>query len=531
MHLTELDRSVRTMPAILREQASRCGDHPFLMFDDRSFTFSRADALVDDYATGLRNIGVERSTHVGIMMENSPEYLWVWLALGRLGAVVVPLNTAYKGDLLRHALSHANVCVVLIGDEFLERLEAIESDLPSLHTIVVNGPGAGPDTLYGRNAVVLEDLPQAGDVDELPDVFGHDLATILFTSGTTGPSKGAMLSHSLWADAALSTLEIRDVREDDVFYAVSPMFHGAPWSPSINCALATALPVGLDVRFSVSRFWDRVRHYSATQLFTMSPMHDWIYEAPPLPSDRDNPARVWGPLPMSPERVDAFKQRFGIEHLWFSYGQSEASMLTCTDVRKPHKPGSSGWKRSGVELAVVDDLDNVLPTDHVGELVVRPLRPHAIMDGYWDRADANARVFRNLWYHTGDFCRIDSDGEVFFVDRKADYVRIRSENVSSFEVEEAAVLHPDVLEAAAYAVSPPGSAEEELMLAVVARPNSTVVPCEIAEHCAKLLPKFAILRFVEAFAEFPRTPTDKVRKCELRQRGVGATTWDSNAER
>lgn len=329
MHLTELDRKVRTMPAILREQASRCGDQPFLMFDDRSFTFSRADALVDDYATGLRNIGVERSTHVGIMMENSPEYLWVWLALGRLGAVGIPLNTAYQGTLLRHALHQANVGVVLIGDEFLERLEAIESDLPSLHTIVVNGPGAEPDTLYGRNAGVLENLPQAGDVNELPDVFGHDLATILFTSGTTGPSKGAMLSHSLWADAALSTLEIRDVREDDVFYAVSPMFHGAPWSPSINCALATALSMGLDVRFSVSRFWDRVRHYSATQLFTMSPMHDWIYEAPPLPSDRDNPARVWGPLPMSPERVDAFKQRFGIEHLWFSYGQSEA-LLTAS---------------------------------------------------------------------------------------------------------------------------------------------------------------------------------------------------------
>ena len=153
------------------------------------------------------------------------------------------------------------------------------------------------------------------------------------------------------------------------------------------------------------------------------------------------------------------------------------------------------------------------------------------MDGYWDRADANARVFRNLWYHAGDFCRIDSDGEVFFVDRKADYVRIRGENVSSFEVEEAAVLHPDVLEAAAYAVPPPGSAKEELMLAVVARPNATVVPSEIAEHCSKLLPKFAIPRFVEAMDEFPRTLTNKVRKYELRQRGVGATTWDSNAER
>ena len=250
-----------------------------------------------------------------------------------------------------------------------------------------------------------------------------------------------------------------------------------------------------------------------------------------LASDRDNPARVWGPLPMSPERVDAFKQRFGIEHLWFSYGQSEASMLMCTDVRKPHKPGSSGWKRSEVELAVVDDLDNVLPTDHVGELVVRPLRPHTIMDGYWDMADANARVFRNLWYHTGDFCRIDSDGEVFFVDRKADYVRIRGENISSFEIEEAAVLHPNVLEAAAYAVPPPGSAEEELMLAVVARPYATVVPSEIAEHCSKLLPQFAIPRFVGAMDEFPRTPTNKVRKYELRQRGVGATTWDSSAKR
>ena len=344
---------------------------------------------------------------------------------------------------------------------------------------------------------MLEDLPQAGYVNELPDVLGHDLATILFTSGTTGPSKGAMLSHSVWADAALSTLEIRDVREDDVFFTVSPMFHGAAWSPSINCALATALPVGLDVRFSLTRFWDRVRHYGATQLFTMSPMHDWIYEAPPLPSDRDNPARVWGPLPMSPERVDAFKRRFGIEHLWFSYGQS----------------------------------DNVLPTDHVGELVVRPLRPHTIMDGYWGRADANARVFRNLWYHTGDFCRIDSDGEVFFVDRKADYVRIRGENVSSFEVEEAAVLHPGVLEAAAYAVSPPGSAEEELMLRCcrsAKRNRGSVRDCRPLQQVA---PKVCHPKVCRRFCRVSRTLTNKVRKYELRQRGVGATTWDSNAKR
>ena len=141
MQLTELDRKVRTMPAILREQACRCGDQPFLMFGDRRFTFSKADPLVDDYATGLRNIGVERSTLVAIMMENSPEYLWVCLALGRLDAVGVPLNTAYKGTLLRHALRQASVCVVLIGHEFLERLEVIESDLPPLRTIVVNGPG------------------------------------------------------------------------------------------------------------------------------------------------------------------------------------------------------------------------------------------------------------------------------------------------------------------------------------------------------------------------------------------------------
>ena len=372
----------------------------------------------------------------------------------------------------------------------------------------------------------LDQVPEADGAPVEVDVGPGDLTTILYTSGTTGPSKGAMLANKYWYDATVSTNDRRDIQPSDVFYVSSPMFHAASWVVCIYSALTTGLPVAIDRRFSVSEFWNRLRHYQATQIFTMSAMHMWLLAAPPADDDRANPARVWGPVPLAAELHEPFKARFGIDHLWFTYGQTEALMLTSTDVARPYKPGSAGWARPGIELAVVDEHDQVLPPDSTGELVVRPRSPHTIMDGYWDNAEASLRAFRNLWYHTGDVARLDGDGEVFFIDRRADYLRVRGENVSSFEVESTIAEHPAVAEVAAFAVSAGESAEDDIMIVVILADGAAVTAVELCSYCNEHLPYFAVPRYIDFVTELPRTPTNRVQKYQLRERGVTDTTWD-----
>lgn len=512
------------MSDVLRSQANDLGDRPFLLFGDESHGFAAADSLVDSYARGLIALGVGEGTHVGIMMENGPEFLWLWLAIARLGAVSVPVNTAYKSGYLRHVLAQAEVEVLAIDGPLADRAAAVDGELPLLRDVLVLGDER-PRFATARSHDLLS-VPVDGGEPVVRDVPTRSLATILYTSGTTGPSKGAMLSHTYWYDATVSSNDRRDIRPDDVFYVASPMFHAAAWVVCLYSALTTGLPVGLDRRFSVSEFWNRARHYNATQFFTMSAMHMWLLNAPPRDDDRDNPARVWGPVPLPPELHETFKARFGIEHLWFTYGQTEALMITCTDTRRPYKPGSAGWARDGVELAVVDDDDNLLPPGVPGELVARPMKPDTLMSGYWNNPEASLRVFRNLWYHTGDVARIDEDGEVFFLDRKADYLRVRGENVSSFEVEATVASHPEVAEVAAYAISAGAGVEDDVMIQVRRSEGAAVTEYELMEFCIEHLPYFAVPRFLEFVDDFPRTPTNRVQKYQLRERGVGPATFD-----
>jgi crotonobetaine/carnitine-CoA ligase len=321
----------------------------------------------------------------------------------------------------------------------------------------------------------------------------------------------------------------RDVRGDDVFYVSSPMFHAAAWLVQIFPSLILGLPVAIDARFSASGFWDRVRHFGATQLLTMGVSHLWLWNQEARASDADNPARVWAPVPLPSEMHAPFKERFGIEHLWSTYGGTEFMSVTATDVRTPGAPGSSGKARASVELAVLDDFGRPLPPGEVGELCVRPLAPHAIFQGYYGMPETTLERFRDLWYHTGDLVRIDEQGELFFVDRKDDYLRVRGENVSSFEIETAVVRHEAVAEVAAFGVRSKESAlvaEDEIMVAVVLHDGALVDLAQLVSFAAEELPHFAVPRYYELVTDLPRTATGRVQKHLLRARGATPQTFD-----
>lgn len=523
----------RTLGMLLREQALRHPDRTWVLFEAECLTFAEVDALVDRHVAALQGIGVEPGAKVGLMLHNSPRFLVLALALGRLGAVYVPVNLANVGESLRHVLAQGDVTFVAVDAEHLPRLAEVADGVPTLGTIAVDGVDAvaAHPELARFGVHDLRAFAQ-GTTAQGPASIASTLDPwcIMFTSGTTGVSKGAIMTHQYWCTvpAELSGPS-RDVRDDDVFYVSSPMFHAAAWLVQIVPALLTALPVAIDTGFSTSEFWNRIRRHGATQLLTMGASHVWLWKQPARPDDADNPARVWAPVPLPHALHEPFKRRFGIEHLWSTYGGTEFMSVTSTDVRRETPPGSSGRARPSLELAVLDDFGRQLPPNEVGELCVRPRQPHAIFQGYYGMPRQTLERFGDLWYHSGDLVRIDEVGELYFVDRKDDFLRVHGENVSSFEVESAFGKHEAVAEAAAHAIRTEEAelvAEDEIKVCVIVHPGATVDPAELTDFVRDHLPHFAVPRYVEIVDDLPRTATGRVQKHLLRGRGVTDTTWD-----
>jgi crotonobetaine/carnitine-CoA ligase len=350
--------------------------------------------------------------------------------------------------------------------------------------------------------------------------------SVFLTSGTTGRSKGVVLSHECWYAGVEVTAAGRDVRPDDVFFLCTPMFHAAAWTLNLWTSLRVGAPVVLDRWFSVEGFWPTVRRYGVTQVCTLGPMHHWLWSQPRRSDDADNPARVWTAVPMPAELWRPFTDRFGLQAVVSMYGQTEVMPATMGDARRPAKPGSSGRAQPSLELRIVDDGGAPLPVGATGEIVIRPKRPHAMFEGYLGRPES--AVGTDGWFHTGDLGRLDDDGDLFFVDRRADHIRRRGHNVSSAEIEAVVGAHPAVADVAAYAVAA-DDAEDEVMVTVVPRPGHDLAVADLLAFCRDRLPYYAVPRYVEWAAELPRTATGKVEKYRLRERGVTPTTTDGHA--
>jgi crotonobetaine/carnitine-CoA ligase len=516
----------RTMGNVLREQAHQIGDDVWMMFGDDHYTYSRANELVNAYAGGLRAAGVGYGDVVALFMQDCPEYVFLNLALAKIGAVHVPINTAYKGEFLRHVLGHSRARMLIADGSLSSRLHNA-GKFPQLKRLVTRGriEGVPPS---GITWTMLEELCEQGAGEPAVDVVAKDVMSVLYTSGTTGPSKGAAMSHHYWYLATEAIYRARDVREGDTFYSPTPMFHAGVWLYNIFSALMSGLRVGIDDHFSVKEWWERVELYGATQLQTIGAMHMFIWAQPPREDDADNPGRVWVPVPLPPALWEPFKERFGIEHLVFQYGQTEAVPVTVGAVGQTVKPGSAGRALPHLEVKILDADDEVCLPGVTGEICVRPKIPHSIYEGYYREPEETVAAWRNLWHHSGDLGRMDEDGELFYVDRKQDFLRRRGENISSFEVEASVGRHPAVAGVAAHAV-PSDATEDELKVCVVLKEGETVSHEELAEFCKENLPYFAVPRYIEFMDEFPLTPTGRVQKYVLRERGVTPETWDREA--
>jgi carnitine-CoA ligase len=524
-----VDRDDRVLSHLLPAQAERRPDASWIHSAGEVVTFGAAAERVERYAAGWAALGVGPGTQVALLLENSADFAFMVLALIRLGALHTPLNTAFRGEYLRAILDTVRPDVLVVGDLFLD------GTLPAL-------PGSGVSRLVtlGRSAAALErkgppsgllvstaeELDATGGPAPAAKLAPGDPVSVFLTSGTTGRSKGVVHTHEAWYSGIEVTSSGRDVRADDVFYLCTPMFHAAAWILNLWTSLRVGAPMVLDRWFSVEAFWPTVRRYGVTQICTLGPMHHWLWNQPRRPDDADNPARVWTAVPMPAELWLPFTERFALQAVVSMYGQTEVMPATMGDARRPAKPGSSGQAQPNLDVRIVDDAGTPLPAGMTGEIVIRPRRPHAMFEGYLGFSPSAP----DTWFHTGDLGRFDGDGDLFFVDRKADHIRRRGHNVSSAEIEEVVASHPAIADAAAYAVAA-DEAEDEVMITVVPRPGAKVTVDDLLAFCAERLPHHALPRYIDWAVDLPRTATGKIERYRLRDTGVTSTTIDSDRSR
>ncbi|MCW2985356.1 MAG: AMP-binding protein [Conexibacter sp.] len=506
----------RTLGSVLEAAAAADGDRAQFRVAGRDLSPTSLEARSRSVAGALQGWGVQRGDRIAVMMANCPEFLEAWFGIVRCGAVEVSVHIAYKGQLLEHVLRQSGSTVLFCDAEVTERLRGL--DLPDLRRVVVRGDGPA---VPGRITVEYEDAVATAGAAELPALTGEDVSSILYTSGTTGPSKGVVLTHSANLHLAGCAIDFLGWTAEDTLYTPFPLFHVSAKFTSVTAALVSGARLVVADRFSASRFWDTMREEGVTSFNAMGAMLSMIAGQPPKPGDRDHSVtRTYcaaTPLALWP----VFPERFGVR-LYEHYGMTETGIVT---ANREGRVGSCGRPAPWYDVRLGDAEDRPVPVGETGEILVRPKLPGIVLQEYWQRPDATREAQRNLWFHTGDRARADEDGYLYFVDRAKDCIRRRGENISSWEVESTVATHPAVAEAAAYGV-PSELGEDEVMVAVVVADGAELDIPELLSYCDDRLARFAVPRFVRLVDELPKTPSQRTQKFALREAGVTDETFD-----
>jgi crotonobetaine/carnitine-CoA ligase len=464
------------------------------------------------------------------MLPNCPEFIWTIWGLGKLGAVTVPLNTAARGELLKYFITQSESTCVVVSADLADRVaEALGNSHQVRAFFTLGGAGALADS--GRTCVDLASFASAPDGE--PDktaVLASDPQYIMYTSGTTGPSKGVVSPHSQAHGVGRSLAQNFGYRGDDVVYTCLPLFHGNALWYSCYAALWADCTLAVSPRFSASSFWDEIRATGATQFNALGAMTNILLRAQPSPRDREHRVRQAMLVPLSPETYREVSERFGVQ-VTSLYAMTETFAVTMFTPDDPVSKGASAGRPRGLsEILIVSDDDDPLPAGEVGEICVRPCEPGIIMSGYYKMPEATVRDTRNLWLHTGDRGRLDDDGYLYFVDRKKEAIRRRGENISAYEVEMLIARHPSVLEVAAVPVTSELS-EDEVMIYVVCREGCVVSEEELVRFANRNMAHFMVPRFVHFLDVLPKTASEKIEKYKLKTWAEQnrTTLWDREA--
>jgi carnitine-CoA ligase len=531
----------KTIHEVLAWRAAECGTRLAVSFRDAEgaylrLTYSELQRRSREFAEGLTAFpGGSEGGRVCVMLENHWQFVATFFGCAMSGRLIVPVNTALKRAQLAHIISDSGPSIFVVGSPHLnELLAAIEAE-DSVRCIVVVPDSSmtltEPSTLRGKQVIDYDGFTARN----ASGPAGYAVATrpetpmmIIYTSGTTGPSKGIVYCHrsALWFSSA--AIYAIGILPSDVFHTCLPLFH----ANALLCTVLAGVIAGshsiVTPRFSLSRYWREVSECHASVTSMVGSMPALLWQARRGVVERAHSLRVIYAAPMPENRLE-FEQRFSAP-LVTTYGLTDASILTASRIDDTGRGSSCGRALDDWEIRVVDDRDEPVAVGHPGELVARPRRPYIGGLGYWRRAEETVAAWRNLWHHTGDLVRQDAEGYVYFLDRKKDSIRKAGENISSLEVEDVVRGFARVLDAAVFAV-PSELGEDDVMALVIVDGEEPVDFGDICTYCRERLPYFAVPRYWERAEKLPRTTTMRVRKAELRDRGVTGETWDAGPTR
>ena len=526
---------------ILRGRAEEHPDRDYLRYADEPWrSYGDVNARANRVANGLIARGVAPGESVSVLLPNCADFVPVWYGILKAGAVMSPINTAYKGDFLSWTINLVESRTLVIADEYLDRLALVAGELPRLERVVVMAAGgapAGPEPAVAWET--LEALMDARDGE--PDGVAHswtDDARIMFTSGTTGRSKGVIKQNAADYFSARSSMEVlsrlrgvapEDLR-DETYFSCLPLFHSNAEVLCAYPALIARARVAFVERFSGTRFWQQAIDAGATTFNGIGALLYFLWNQPPSPLDRAHRVHTISAAPAPRDIYHEFEERFGVR-LTEGYGLTETGVATVMDPTAPPRIGSCGRANPGYEVTIVEPgTDRPLPPETPGEIVVDMKIPNIVMRAYYGMPEKTAEDFRNLKLHTGDLGRMDAEGYFYFMDRVKDYIRRRGENVSSMEVERQVADHPNVKEAAAIGVKAGegASSEDEIMIVCIAE-GGAPDPADLTHWMAERMPYFMVPRYIRFVEALPKTPTERVQKVKLREEGITADTFDREA--
>lgn len=509
-----------TVPGLLQERARRTPDKTLL----RSGNLHRSSQEMLDavaHAGGLlQEQGIRSGDKVALMSSNRPELLDFILGCSWIGAVAVPINTAARGEQLHHILSNSDSSLLITESSLIEHVTRIPH-LPELQQIWLLNQGENlEESIYP-----VSQLPTSTTPATPAAVTPRDTAAILYTSGTTGISKGVQCPQAQFYWWGLNVTHQMGLTEEDVLYTCLPLFH----TNALNAfcqALVSGAEYVIGPHFSATRFWSDVRSAGATFTYLLGAMVSILTNKPPTDDDRNHGVTA-ALSPATPASLlQDFRERFGVT-LIDGYGSTETNSIIAAS-RYEQRPGYMGKVQPGFTARVVDEHGFEVDPGAPGELLLRSDQSHAFASGYFKMPEATVTAWQDLWFHTGDRVIIEADGWLRFVDRIKDVIRRRGENISSAEVEQALREHPLISDVAVYAVDSE-LGEDEVMAALVV--SGPIDFTELQTFCEPRLASYAIPRFLALVEELPRTENGKVRKTVLREKGRALAQWDREASR
>lgn len=510
--------------ALIEKQSSKSPDKVFLYFGEQEVTYREFNETINRAANVFLDLGIKKGDRVCFFLPNCPEFLYAWFGLAKIGAVLVPINTNYRTEETKYIVNHSEANSILVHSSLREVVDHIRPETPLLENFLLLG-----EDIKNSDYVSFEEVLKNASTDLVPiDIGEEDLCEIMYTSGTTGPSKGVMMTHQYWIINGFGYSYPMDVKPEDRLFTCLPFFHANAQGYSTLGALTAGASLIVVEWFSASKFWDQIRHYKATVFNYIGAMLTILSKQPESEKDRDHYVRAaYGSPALDKNFQDYMEQRFGITFV-SGYGLTECGLCLIQPLYGHRKEKSMGLPKqipgAGFvnEIKIMDENAREVPAGAVGEIVIR--NP-GVMKGYYKDPELTNKVIRNGWLHTGDQGWMDGDGYFYFADRKKDVIRRRGENVSSMEVENVINAHPKVLESAVIGV-PSELYDDEIKAYIIPRPNESIDPIEIVKWCKEKLAYFKVPRFIEFRTEFPRTPTLRVQKYKLRKEEKNKDCFD-----